>query len=354
MSNVFKPLEWAIGRFSVDMGIDLGTANTLVSVRGRGIVLNEPSVVAVKKDTGEVLLDGMAVGNAAKAMLGKTPGNIEAIRPLRNGVIADFDVTEKMLRYFITKVHEGRKWVKPQVVIAVPVGITAVERRAVIHSAERAGARRVFLIDEPMAAGIGIDLPVTEPRGSLIVDIGGGTTEIAVLALAGMVVSTSLRIAGDELNESITAHMRRHHNLLIGEQSAERIKHTIGSAWPMQTELAMLVKGRDSITGLPRSIEVTSIEIREALSAPVRLICDAVRGVLEEAPPELSADLVDSGVAMCGGGALLHGIDKAMTDTLGIPARIADDPLTAVARGTGVFLDKLDVFSRVLSSDEDD
>jgi rod shape-determining protein MreB len=354
MSNVFKPMEWALGRFSVDMGIDLGTANTLVSVRGRGIILNEPSVVAVKKDTGEVLLDGMAVGNTAKAMLGKTPGNIEAIRPLRNGVIADFDVTEKMLRYFITKVHEGRNWVKPQVVIAVPVGITAVERRAVIHSAERAGARRVYLIDEPMAAGIGIELPVTEARGSLIVDIGGGTTEIAVLALAGMVVSTSLRIAGDELDEAIVNHLRRHHNLLIGEQSAERIKLTIGSAWPMDQELSMEVKGRDSVTGLPRKTTVTSIEIRECLSHPVRLICEAIRGVLEEAPPEISADLCDSGVTICGGGALLYGIANAVAETLSIPARIADDPLTAVARGTGVFLDKLDVFARVLSSDEDD
>jgi rod shape-determining protein MreB len=287
-------------------------------------------------------------------MLGKTPGNIEAIRPLRNGVIADFDVTEKMLRYFITKVHEGRNWVKPQVVIAVPVGITAVERRAVIHSAERAGARRVYLIDEPMAAGIGIELPVTEARGSLIVDIGGGTTEIAVLALAGMVVSTSLRIAGDELDEAIMNHLRRHHNLLIGEQSAERIKLTIGSAWPMDQELSMEVKGRDSVTGLPRKTTVTSIEIRECLSSPVRLICEAIRGVLEEAPPEISADLCDSGVTICGGGALLYGIANAIAETLSIPARIADDPLTAVARGTGVFLDKLDVFARVLSSDEDD
>jgi rod shape-determining protein MreB len=354
MSSVFKPLEWALGRFSVDMGIDLGTANTLISVRGRGIILNEPSVVAVKKDTGEVLLDGMAVGNAAKAMLGKTPGNIQAIRPLRNGVIADFDVTEKMLRYFITKVHEGRNWVKPQVVIAVPVGITAVERRAVIHSAERAGARRVFLIDEPMAAGIGLDLPVTEAHGSLIVDIGGGTTEIAVLALAGMVVSTSLRIAGDEFDEAIINHLRRQHNLLIGEQTAERVKLTIGSAWPMEQELSMEVKGRDSITGLPRRTTVTSIEIRDAFSHPVRQICDAVRGVLEEAPPEISADLCDSGVTICGGGALLYGIGEAIGDSLSVPARVADDPLTAVARGTGVFLDKLDVFARVLSSDEDE
>lgn len=354
MGSVFKPLEWALGRFSLDMGIDLGTANTLVCVRGRGITLNEPSVVAVKKDTGEVLLDGMAVGNTAKAMLGKTPGNIEAIRPLRHGVIADFDVTEKMLRYFITKVHEGRHWVKPQVVIAVPVGITAVERRAVIHSAERAGARRVYLIDEPMAAGIGCDMPVTEARGSLIVDIGGGTTEIAVLSLAGAVVATSLRIAGDEMDEAITQHLRRQHNLMIGEQSAERVKLTIGSAWPMEQELSMEVKGRDSVTGLPRRATVTSIEIRESLAHPMRQICDSIREVIEQSPPEIAADLVDAGVTIVGGGALLFGIAEAIGDHLGIPARVADDPLTAVARGTGVFLDKLDVFSRVLASEEDD
>jgi rod shape-determining protein MreB len=336
------------------MGIDLGTANTLVSVRGQGIILNEPSVVAVKKGTNEVLLDGMAVGNTAKAMLGKTPGSIEAIRPLRHGVIADFDVTEKMLRYFISKVHDGRHWVKPQVVIAVPVGITTVERRAVIHSAERAGARRVYLIDEPMAAGIGCELPVTEARGSLVVDIGGGTTEVAVLSLAGAVVATSVRTAGDEMDEAIIGHLRRHHNLLIGEQSAERIKLTIGSAWPMDQELSMEVKGRDSVTGLPRRATVTSIEIRESLEYPVRIICDSIRAILEEAPPEISADLVDSGVTLVGGGSLLHGIDEAIAAALGIPARIADDPLTAVARGTGIFLEKLDVFAKVLASDEED
>lgn len=354
MASVFKPLEWALGRFSVDMGIDLGTANTLVCVRGRGIILNEPSVVAVKKGTNEVLFDGMAVGNAAKAMLGKTPGDVEAIRPLRDGVIADFEVTERMLRYFITKVHEGKTWVKPQVVISVPTGITAVERRAVIHSAERAGARRVYLINEPMAAGIGVELPVTEPQGSLIVDIGGGTTEIAVLALGGEVVSHSLRLAGDELDEAIVNHLRRHHNLAIGEQSAERIKLTIGSAWPMQQELSMEVRGRDTISGLPRRATITSIEIREALAEPVRQICDATRAVLEEAPPELSADICESGVTLVGGGALLLGIQDAISDALGIPARVAPDPLTAVARGTGAFLERLDVFARVLSSDEDE
>ena len=354
MGSVLKPLEWVLGRFSVDMGIDLGTANTLVCVRGRGIILNEPSVVAVKKGTNEVLLDGMAVGKTAKDMLGKVPGSIEAIRPLRDGVIADFEVTERMLRYFITKVHEGRAWVKPQVVISIPVGITAVERRAVIHSAERAGARRVFLIDEPMAAGIGVGLPVTEPRGSLIVDIGGGTTEIAVLALAGAVTATSLRIAGDEMDEAITRHMRIHHNLAIGELFAERIKLTIGSAWPMEQELSMEVKGRDTITGLPRATTVTSMEVREALAEPVRQICDAVRSILEEAPPEISADLVDCGATLVGGGAMLFGIAEALADYLGIPAKVAADPLTAVARGTGVFLDKLEIFSRVLATEDED
>jgi len=353
MVSLFKPMEWAFGHLSVDMGIDLGTANTLVCVRGRGIILNEPSVVAVKKGTNEVLLDGMAVGNTAKAMLGKTPGSIEAIRPLKHGVIADFDVTEKMLRYFIAKVHEGRQWVKPQVVIAVPVGITPVERRAVIHSAERAGARRVYLIDEPMAAGIGCDMPVTEARGSMVVDIGGGTTEIAVLSLAGSVVSTSLRIAGDEMDEAIISHLRRHHNLLIGELTAERVKLTVGSAWPMEQELSMEVKGRDSINGLPRCTTVTSIEIREALSVPVTQICEAIRGILEEAPPEISADLFDAGLTLVGGGSLLYGIAEGISDHLGVHAHVVDDPLTAVARGTGIFLEKLDIFASVLGTDED-
>jgi rod shape-determining protein MreB len=353
MANLLRPLEWMLGNIAVDMGIDLGTANTLVYVRGRGIILNEPSVVAVKKGTNEVLLDGMAVGLAAKAMLGKTPGQIEAIRPLRHGVIADFEVTEKMLRYFISKVHEGKTWVKPQVVISVPTGITDVERRAVVHSAERAGARRVYLIDEPMAAGIGCDLPVTEPQGSLIVDIGGGTTEIAVLALAGSVVATSLRVAGDDFDEAIVNHMRRFHNLHIGELTAERIKMTIGSAWPMEQELSMEVAGRDTVTGLPARATITSIEIREALSQPVRKICDAIRQVLEETPPELSADLVDTGCTLVGGGALLLGVAPAISNSLGIPAKVSDDPLTAVARGTGVFLEKLDVFSKVLSADDE-
>ncbi|WP_419191764.1 rod shape-determining protein [Engelhardtia mirabilis] len=350
---MIKPLEWLLGRFSVDMGIDLGTANTLVCVRGRGIILNEPSVVAVRKGTNEVLNNGMAVGAQAKAMLGKTPGKFEAIRPLRDGVIADFEVTEKMLRYFIHRVHEGRTWVKPRVVISVPVGITAVERRAVIQSAERAGARKVHLVEEPIAAAVGVDLPVTEATGCLIVDIGGGTTEIAVLSLAEPVVATSLRVAGDKMDDAIAAHLRRAHNLLIGEQTAERIKHTIGSAWELPTELEMEVKGRDSISGLPRMCTINSIEIREALSEPINQICEAIRQVLEEAPPEISADLVDSGATIVGGGALLQGIDTAITNALGIQSRIGNDPLTAVARGTGIFIEHLDVYASVFADDDE-
>ena len=350
---MLKPFEWLLRSFSVDLGIDLGTANTLVFVRDKGIVLDEPSVVAVRKGTTEVLLDGMAVGDAALEYLGRTPPGFMAVRPMKSGVIADFEVTEKMLRYFISKVHEGRSWVKPQVVISVPTGITDVERRAVVHSAERAGARRVYLIDEPMAAGIGVDLPVTEARGSLIVDIGGGTTEIAVLALAGSVVATSLRIAGDEMDEAIVSHLRRYHNLMIGEQSAERIKMTIGSAFPMEQELSMEVKGRDTVTGLPGRATITSIEIREALQQPVRRICESIRQVLEETPPEISADLVDSGCTIVGGGALLSGMADAVADFLGIPAQVVADPLSAVARGTGVFLEKLDIFSHVLSADDE-
>ena len=353
MANSLKPLEWLLGRLSVDMAIDLGTANTLVCVRGKGIVLNEPSVVAVRKGTNEVLDNGMAVGARAKAMLGKTPGKFEAIRPLRDGVIADFEVTEKMLRYFITRVHAGRKYVKPRIIISVPVGITAVERRAVIQSAERAGARKVHLVEEPIAAAIGCGMPVTEATGCLIVDIGGGTTEIAVLSLAEPVVATSLRVAGDEMNEAISAHLRRQHNLLIGELSSERIKHQLGSAWELEQELEMEVKGRDTISGLPRQTTINSIEIREALREPVGQICEAIRQVLEEAPPEISADLVDAGATIVGGGALLAGIDHAISNTLGIATRIGEDPLLAVARGNSVFLESLDAYSSVLFHDED-
>lgn len=351
---MFKPLEWMLGKFSIDMGIDLGTANTLVCIKDKGIVLNEPTVVAVKKGTNEVLLDGKAVGVAAKEMLGKTPGNIAAIRPLKNGVIADFEVTEKMLRYFITKVHGGRQWVKPQVVIAVPSGITAVEKRAVINSAERAGARRVFLVEEPMAAGIGIGMPVTEARGSMVVDIGGGTTEIAIISLAGIVASTSLRCAGDSLDEAIINHMRKHYNLLIGEQTAERVKVTIGSAYPLAQELSMEVKGRDAMAGNPRKAIITSEEVREALLEPVRQIIGAIRSTLEQAPPEIASDLVDTGISICGGGSQLRGIDRAVSEEIGLQARTVNDPMTAVARGTLVFLENLETYSKVLSSGEED
>ncbi len=336
-----KLLEWIIGKFSVDMGIDLGTANTLVCVQGRGIILNEPSVVAVKKGTSKVLLEGRAVGDTAKEMLGKTPGNIVAIRPLKDGVIADFEITEAMLRYFIHKVHDRTWAVHPRVVIAIPYGITPVERRAVINSAERAGARKVYLIEEPMAAGIGVGLPITEPQASMIVDIGGGTTEVAVISLAGIVEARSMRVAGDAMDTAIVEHMRNTYNLLVGEQTAEKVKIGIGSAYPLKREMTMDVRGRDLKKGLPRKVVVTSEEIREALQEPVRGVVETVKTTLEATPPELAADLVDSGVVMAGGGSLLRGLDRVIAEEIDLPVRVAEDPLTAVARGTGVFLEKI-------------
>jgi rod shape-determining protein MreB len=350
---VAKILDWLMGRFSKDMGIDLGTANTLVYLPGEGIKLNEPSVVAVKKGTNQVLLNGRAVGDTAKEMLGKTPGNIQAVRPMRDGVIADFEITEAMLRYFFCKVHERTWAVHPRVVIAVPHGITAVERRAVINSAERAGARKVYLIEEPMAAGIGVGLPITEPQASMIVDIGGGTTEVAVISLAGIVQAQSVRIAGDEMDEAIVNHMRNTYGLLIGEQSAEKIKIGIGSAYPLKKEMSMDVKGRSVKEGLPRKVQVTSEEIREALQEPVRGIIEAVKTTLEATPPELAADLVDSGVVMAGGGSLLRGLDRVISENIHLPVRVAEDPLTAVARGTGVFLDKLESLKPALDQAEE-
>jgi len=348
-----KMIEWLVGKFSVDMGIDLGTANTLVCVQGRGIILNEPSVVAVKKGTNKVLLEGRAVGDTAKEMLGKTPGNIVAIRPLKDGVIADFEITEAMLRYFICKVHDRTWAVHPRVVIAIPYGITPVEKRAVINSAERAGARKVYLIEEPMAAGIGVGLPITEPQASMVVDIGGGTTEVAVISLAGIVTAESMRVAGDSMDEAIMNHMRNTYNLLIGEQTAEKIKIGIGSAYPLKREMTMDVKGRDLKQGLPRKVVVTSEEIREALQEPVRGIVETVKATLEATPPELAADLVDSGVIMAGGGALLRGLDRVIAEEINLPVRVAEDPLTAVARGTGVFLEKLRDLRVALDSSED-
>ena len=343
-----------MGLFSIDMGIDLGTANTLVCVQGRGIVLSEPSVVAVKKGTNKVLLDGNAVGQTAKEMLGRTPGSIEAIRPLKDGVIADFDITEAMLTFFIRKVHNRRRWFSPRVVIAIPSGITEVEKRAVFNSAERAGAREVYLIEEPRAAGLGAGLPIHEPCGNMIVDIGGGTTEIAVISLADVVVSTSLRVAGDSMDEAIIQHMKKNYNILIGENTSERIKIQIGSAYPLDEEFTMEVRGRDLIAGLPRAVTVSSEEIREALKDPVTSIVDAIRGTLERTGPELSADLVERGMTLCGGGVLLRGLDKLIHEECGLPVQFADDPLTAVARGTGIFLERLDEFKSILESAEDD
>ncbi len=343
-----------LGWFSLDMGIDLGTCNTLVCVKGQGIVLNEPSVVAVKKGTNRVLQNGNAVGLVAKEMIGKTPGTITAIRPMQDGVIADFDITEAMIGYFIRKVHGRRAFVMPRVVIAVPSGITAVEKRAVYNSAERAGARRVYTVPEPMAAALGAGLPVSEPRASLIVDIGGGTTEVAILSLADISVSESLRTAGDDMDEAIVNYMKRTYNLVIGPQTAERIKIEIGSAAPLPEEITMEVRGRDMIGGLPRRTMIGSEEIREALKEPVGLIVDSVVRTLEKAQPELASDLVEEGICLAGGGALLRGLDIVLGKTVGLPVRIADDPLTCVARGTSIFLENLNSWKDTMDSDEDD
>ncbi len=343
-----------LGAFSTDMGIDLGTANTLVCVQGRGIVLSEPSVVAVKKGTNEVLLGGNAVGQTAKEMLGRTPASIEAIRPLKDGVIADFDITEAMISYFIRKVHNRSRWFSPRAVIAIPSGITEVEKRAVFNSAERAGAREVYLIEEPRAAGLGAGLPIHEPCGNMIVDVGGGTTEIAVLSLADVVVSTSLRVAGDDFDNAIIQHMKKNYNILVGENTAERIKIQIGSAYPMEEEYTIEIMGRDLIAGLPRAVSVSSEEIREALREPVFQIIDGIRVTLERTGPELSADLVERGMTLCGGGVLLRGFDRMIREETGLPVHFADDPLTAVARGTGIFLERLDEFRSILQTAEDE
>ena len=333
-----------LGWFSLDMGIDLGTCNTLVCVRGQGIVLNEPSVVAVRKGTNIVLQNGNAVGLAAKEMLGKTPGNITAIRPLRYGVISDFEITEAMLTYFIRRVHGRRRFIKPRVVIAVPTGITAVEKQAVFHSALRAQARQVYLVPEPMAAAIGANLPITEPTASMVVDIGGGTTEVALLSMMGMAVSESIRTAGDNFDEAITNHMKKTYNLMIGEQFAERIKIEIGSVSATGPETTMEVRGRDMISGLPRKCTVTSEEIREALQEPTGKITEAIVHTLERVEPELAADLVENGITLAGGGSLLRGIDKIIQQATGLPVRLAEDPLTCVARGTNVFLENLEAW----------
>ena len=337
-------LNWLLGFFSSDIGIDLGTANTLVYVRDRGIVLREPSVVAIQAGTTRVL----AVGEEAKRMLGRTPGNIVAIRPLRHGVISDFEITEAMLRYFIKKVHGSRRgMVRPRVIISVPSGITEVEKRAVKESAAHAGAREVYLIEEPMAAAIGVGLPVHEPAGNMIVDMGGGTTEVAIISLAGIVQSRSVRVGGDEMDEAIIQYMKRVYNLMIGERTAEEIKMSIGSAYPLGEEMSMEVKGRDLVAGLPKTITITSEEIREALQEPVSAIVEAIRITLERCPPELSSDLVDRGIVLAGGTSLLRGIDKLIAEQTGLPVHRAEDPLSAVAEGTGVVLSELNLLRKV-------
>ncbi|MBI5708584.1 MAG: rod shape-determining protein [Armatimonadetes bacterium] len=319
-----------VGRFSRDIGIDLGTANTLVHVAGRGVVLREPSVVAINKDTGEVL----EVGEEAKRMLGRTPANIVAVRPLKDGVIADYDQTEMMLRRFISKVsRRGLVW--QTVVVGIPSGVTEVERLAVIQAAERAGASRAYVIEEPMAAAIGAGLPIEEPIGSMVVDIGGGTTEVAVISLAGIVHSRSIRIAGDEIDEAIAAYVRRAYNLFIGDRTAEQIKLEIGSAFPLGQELQMTIKGRDLVTGLPKSAIVTSDEVRVAIAEPLTAIVEAVKLTLEATPPELAADAMNNGIVVAGGGALLRGIDRLISQETGMPVHIAEDPLSCVALGTG-------------------
>ncbi len=347
-------LNSLLGLFSLDMGIDLGTCNTLVCVRGQGIVLNEPSVVAVKKGTNRVLKNGNAVGLVAKEMIGKTPGTITAIRPMMDGVIADFDITEAMLAYFIRKVHGRRSFVMPRVVIAVPSGITAVEKRAVYNSAERAGARRVYLVPEPQAAAIGAGLPVAEPRASMMIDIGGGTTEVAILSLADICVCESIRVAGDDMDEAIINYLKRTYNLMIGQPMAERIKIEIGSASPLPEERTMEVRGRDMISGLPRKTIIGSEEVREALKEPIGLIVEAAVRTLEKAEPELAADLSEDGICLAGGGALIRGLDTVLGQTTGLSVRVADDPLTCVARGTSVFLENLNDWKDTLESTEDD
>lgn len=340
-----------LGMMSSDMAIDLGTANTLVYVRGRGIVLNEPSVVAIS-NTRERRPQVLAVGDEAKQMLGRTPGNIEAIRPLRDGVIADFDVAEEMIKHFIHKVHNRRSFASPEVVICVPSGSTAVERRAIQDSAESAGARRVYLIEEPMAAAIGAGLPVTEPTGSMVVDIGGGTTEVAVLSLGGIVYARSVRVGGDKMDEAIIAYIRRMHNLLVGEGSAERIKKEIGTAAPPSDGkgLEMEIKGRDLMNGVPRELIVDQRQIAEALAEPVGAIVEAVKTALEQTPPELAADIVDKGIVLTGGGGLLGNLDHVLRHATGLPVSIADEPLSCVALGTGKALEEKKALRHVLQT----
>ncbi len=340
--------DWILGKFSSDLAIDLGTANTLVYVKGKGIVLSEPSVVAVHMDSKGVK-KVLAVGTEAKKMLGRTPGNIMAIRPMRDGVIADFDITEAMIRHFILSVHNRRTLVRPRIIVSVPSGITQVERRAVRETVESAGAREIYLIEEPMAAAIGAGLPITEATSSMVVDIGGGTTEVAVISLSGIVYAKSLRIAGDKIDEEIVQYMKRKYSLLIGERTGEIIKMTIGCAYPEKEIRTVEVKGRDLISGIPKIIEINSEEIREAITEPISLIVDTVKNCLENTPPELAGDIVERGIMLTGGGALLRNLDVLIREETGLPVTIADDPLSTVARGAGMALDQLDVLKEVTS-----
>ncbi|WHH61054.1 rod shape-determining protein [Petroclostridium sp. X23] len=333
-----------MGVFARDIGIDLGTANTLVHVKNKGILVREPSVVAMNKNTGEVL----AVGDEAKNMIGRTPGNIMAIRPMKDGVIADFDITQSMLKYFIRKAFSAHSLFKPRVVICVPSGVTEVEKRAVEEAALQAGAREVYLIEEPMAASIGANLPVDEPTGSMVVDIGGGTSEVAVISLGGIVTSKSLRIAGDELDEAIIYHVKKEYNLMIGERTAEEIKLKIGCAYPKEQEESLEIRGRDLITGLPKNLVLTSTEILEALKEPVHAIVDAIKFTLEKTPPELAADVMDRGIMLTGGGALLSGLDQLIREQTGMPVKIAENPLDCVVLGTGKVLDEIQTLKKVL------
>jgi rod shape-determining protein MreB len=339
-------LDPILGWFSNDLAIDLGTANTVVFAKGKGIVVSEPSVVAVTRDTRGV--DKVrAVGKEAKEMLGRTPGNIVAIRPMKDGVIADFEITEAMLRYFITKVHDRKRMVRPRIVVAVPSGITEVEKRAVRESAMSAGAREVYLIEEPMAAAIGAGLPITEPSGNMIIDIGGGTTEVAVISLSGIVYANSTRVGGDKMDEAIINYIKRKYNLLIGERTAEIIKITIGNAYPSGEIESMEVKGRDLVAGVPKILEIKSDEVREALAETVNAVVESVKIALERTPPELAADIVDKGIVLVGGGSLLRNLDYLLREATGLPVMLAEDPLTAVAIGTGRTLDEIPLLKEV-------
>ncbi|RRD54251.1 rod shape-determining protein [Campylobacter rectus] len=343
-------LDQIIGFFSSDMGIDLGTANTLVLVKDKGIIINEPSVVAVQREKyGKQKI--LAVGHEAKEMVGKTPGDIEAIRPMRDGVIADFDMTEKMIRYFIEKTHRRKSFLRPRIIISVPYGLTQVERKAVRESALSAGAREVFLIEEPMAAAIGANLPVREPQGNLVVDIGGGTTEIGVVSLGGLVISKSIRTAGDKIDISIVNYIKEKYNLLIGERAGEDIKISVGSAIQLPEELSIVVKGRDQISGLLSRVELTSEDVREAMREPLKEIADALKTVLEMMPPDLAGDIVENGIVLTGGGALIRGIDKYLSDIVKLPVFVADEPLLAVATGTGKALEEIKFLQQLVNEE---